>query len=592
MRDLNSSQVEISLLRGWLHSCEHYHWTCNDRSKNKDVSNLSLLLVDVKERRLVEASASSRYLALSYVWGGTPQYKTTTGALGTLKTKNSLRKFEYQMPQCIRDAIELVTKLGERYLWVDCLCITHDDEEQKHHQIAQMSLVYNQAALTIVSLGGKDASIGLPGLHPRSRHQNGLEVAPGIRLCQRTRKLSDLISKSVYNTRAWTYQERILSRRCLFFTEEQVYFQCSTEIRCEDRIEALSHEENLVEPLGFSNRLEVSTTLKVLEKIFPYYARFVVDYSRKELSYQSDIINAFSGITAMLELRYNWKFLGNLPIPLLDLALLWAPSSTGTIPDANSRRRCDFPSWSWAGWSGGVDYELIPISDLKSELDSVYVEDKVGCYEMRGRVTEFSRASACNQSGHEVTNSSKPDIGFLESWEKAKIIHCRAYTVPAKDFKLQAANSHYYFIEGHIFQDVSYQRTALILDACGNHCGTLYGIDFDTIGKICEYELQFVLLSATLRHSRSLYYTDPDLNIQPHGLRPNASGQRGQYEGKIYDQKCFDAKNMSKVESRWSVLNVLLVSVQDKTSERLAIGQIHVTAWKNMNPVQSHVTLI
>ena len=34
------------------------------------------------------------------------------------------------------------------------------------------------------------------------------------------------IAKSKWNTRAWTYQEALLSRRRLVFTPRQVYFQC------------------------------------------------------------------------------------------------------------------------------------------------------------------------------------------------------------------------------------------------------------------------------------------------------------------------------------------------------------------------------
>lgn len=71
MRDVNGSQVDTTLLRSWLDSCERSHGTCSGRPSQEDRPTFTLLLIDVKERRLVEASSSSRYLALSYVWGGT-----------------------------------------------------------------------------------------------------------------------------------------------------------------------------------------------------------------------------------------------------------------------------------------------------------------------------------------------------------------------------------------------------------------------------------------------------------------------------------------------------------------------------------------
>jgi hypothetical protein len=165
MRDADGSQLDVSLLQDWVGGCESFH----RHHRNEDMALIGLILIDIKERRLVEASSSSRYLTLSYVWGDITQYKITTAALNTLKRKDSLRLVEDEIPQIIKDAIEFVDFFVERYLWVDVLCITHDDEEQKHHQIAQMASIYQQAVLTIMALSGKDASSGLPGFRLHSR---------------------------------------------------------------------------------------------------------------------------------------------------------------------------------------------------------------------------------------------------------------------------------------------------------------------------------------------------------------------------------------------------------------------------------------
>ncbi|KAF2187979.1 hypothetical protein K469DRAFT_568100, partial [Zopfia rhizophila CBS 207.26] len=37
-----------------------------------------------------------------------------------------------------------------------------------------------------------------------------------------------------WNKRGWSYQERLLSRRCLIFTTYQVYFQCPVKSFSED----------------------------------------------------------------------------------------------------------------------------------------------------------------------------------------------------------------------------------------------------------------------------------------------------------------------------------------------------------------------
>jgi len=45
-----------------------------------------------------------------------------------------------------------------------------------------------------------------------------------------TIQLSDLptlMTGRTYETRAWTYQERLVSRRCVYFSENQAYFECA-----------------------------------------------------------------------------------------------------------------------------------------------------------------------------------------------------------------------------------------------------------------------------------------------------------------------------------------------------------------------------
>jgi len=308
MRDIIRRQVDLLLIRNWLENCEKNHRSCSGRPVNGNDATFPLFLIDVRGKNLVEKTSNVRYFALSYVWGGIDQYKTTTSELAKLKENGSLELIRNQIPGVINDAIRLVKELGEIYLWVDALCIMNDNAQQKHQQIAQMASVYQQASLTIVALGGKDASAGLTGFRPHSRLNEGVEIAPGVLLCSRTRKLSDIISKSTYNTRAWTYQERLLSRRCLFFTEEQVYFQCGTTVVCEDRMDPCPHDHTMVAPLALSIGRQNSAQENRWHITFPYYARFVVDYSRKQLSFHIDVISAFLGISKSLEQLYGWRF--------------------------------------------------------------------------------------------------------------------------------------------------------------------------------------------------------------------------------------------------------------------------------------------
>ena len=71
---------------------------------------------------------------------------------------------DIEIPKTIRHAIELVGLLGERYLWVDRLCICQDDEETKASQIDIMGDIYGNALVTIIAASGWDANHGLRGI--------------------------------------------------------------------------------------------------------------------------------------------------------------------------------------------------------------------------------------------------------------------------------------------------------------------------------------------------------------------------------------------------------------------------------------------
>ena len=72
------------------------------------------------------APAICRYVALSYVWGrSTKSFLTLKREnITTLNQKNSLKGVI--LPQTVKDATYLCKDYGERYLWVDSLCIVQD----------------------------------------------------------------------------------------------------------------------------------------------------------------------------------------------------------------------------------------------------------------------------------------------------------------------------------------------------------------------------------------------------------------------------------------------------------------------------------
>ncbi|KAH9950034.1 hypothetical protein B0H21DRAFT_724460, partial [Amylocystis lapponica] len=95
------------------------------------------------------------------------------------------------LPGTIRDAVLFVRhgQLGERYVWIDALCIVQDDPADKAAQIPVMDLVYGNVLLTIFAASGNTADAPIPGLRPRARtQQQHVEMVQDLHLTVRQRQ--------------------------------------------------------------------------------------------------------------------------------------------------------------------------------------------------------------------------------------------------------------------------------------------------------------------------------------------------------------------------------------------------------------------
>jgi hypothetical protein len=110
----------------------------------------------------------------------------------------------YQLPAVITDAMLLTAEIGERYLWIDSLCIIQDDVTKRHATINNMNLIYGNAILTIIAAEGSAATAGLPGVgtRPRSQKQEHAVVGPHLKLIV-PHSLKTL-GRTTWATRAWT----------------------------------------------------------------------------------------------------------------------------------------------------------------------------------------------------------------------------------------------------------------------------------------------------------------------------------------------------------------------------------------------------
>jgi hypothetical protein len=208
-RATNPNQIDFGLIRHWLHCCESWHGNVCDgliSAHQVRLRNTSgFYLVDVMEQCIVPQSVRSRYIALSYVWGSNPLYSTRKCEVDFLRQRGALRMRRETLSLTIRDAMDLVEAVGERFLWVDSLCIVQDDPEIRDEQIQIMDLIYGNALFTIMAATGDNADAGLPGVRwgSRGRRQLTEQLSPGERLAWIPDWVASLAT-SAYESRGWT----------------------------------------------------------------------------------------------------------------------------------------------------------------------------------------------------------------------------------------------------------------------------------------------------------------------------------------------------------------------------------------------------
>ncbi|KAH6676799.1 heterokaryon incompatibility protein-domain-containing protein, partial [Halenospora varia] len=354
-RMISRKQVDIDLLLSWLNRCDKWHEkVCEEDGIAGWRLPHELRLIDAKEMVIVMADPREvGYLTLSYVWG-TEEMEAHNGMKPTVTNRKNIRTVNGEertplpkdLPRTIRDAILLTGCLGYRYLWVDALCIIQDDpQSEKIKHLDKMDAIYNCSEVTIVAASGRHADSGLPGISiPRASSQYS-EKVNGLRLGTMAPSFSELEASSslIWNTRGWTFQEKILAKRILLFTEHQVYFRCSEAIWTEE----ISLMLKMVMP-----QLNVDDQWTYLG-MFPDYVSAVREYTQRTLTKPDDTLIAINGVFRTLQ-PDSGDFHFGLPSAYFLQALMWYPEPGSRIVRTNR----DLPSWTWAGWQveRGITY--------------------------------------------------------------------------------------------------------------------------------------------------------------------------------------------------------------------------------------------
>ena len=625
---LVKDQIDLELVKSWLKTCKEQHnstylqYNSNpiagsiEHDTPTDIHNPStfiiqpcqptamntmapdLTLIDTKRKCLVDMPLDTTYLALSYVWGDSRSFQNVVRRQKDLYKPNSISADDEAIPRTIKDAIWLTANLGEKYLWVDSLCICQDDMENKMSQIMNMGNIYSQALFTIVAASGTNADAGLPGVRAFSRNSTQRTICvQGMILANELPPFEDVIKQSYWNTRGWTFQEKQLCNRHLIFCRTHVFFECNRYVFKED-----SGLRNHAIFGGRALRIRAER-----QPIWNSYRRAVVEYTKRTLSHESDALNAFQGIASLLQPAFKGDFLFGLPETELDIALLWQP-------DSHVRRRVNpdskaplFPSWSWLGWIGKVVYLW-----TRHQLDDLSrVEWQ--CTDSTGGNLHFCTSDelrAPKYGGHDrwefrpdsrgtpyYYQHNNPDMWCLHPVAPKHQRSNHLFIQPGSHHLTFRANTAFFRISSKccispsdsLGQEPHVLCPRPIFDLDGFAAGTI-SLPQQFIGTFEGEFQEFVCLS---RRRRGQWGVDESVLPSPQDDFKNVPDRVALYP---YERSAdaidagFDHRRYNR-HKPWPLYNVMMIRRDNGVASRIALGTMHVTAFVQAKPVMKVITL-
>lgn len=322
-------------------------------------------------------------------------------------------------------------------------------------------------------------------------------------------------------------------------------------------------------------------------KTFATYAKLVEKYTLRKLSYESDILNAFSGLFAVLNEYFQSDIISGLPASVLDLALLWAPAAR--LP----RRGCklltmenfdlgqadrNFPSCSWAGWTGPVEYRLFAETMSAEEplptplIKSSTVRANGKLQTIPARMSGKEKLPSLRSGTPDTATTSHPTDApppppSPSASLASNMLQFFAPCVPLVVFSIPPQRE-YLSRQEHI-HSIGSQALRHILDPRGKRCGPCWEqAGYVYVGRD---------MSADAESRMQL------VGISQHGDTFHPRRGPSRVEGEI---RVFDEAEYPSVAKGSGLVNVLAIDLDmgHEYAERITVAWIHVKAWEEAGP--------
>lgn len=387
----------LSFVRPLIEECAHSHQvSCPPRTPQElpkrflDVGTELSPSVKLVSAAQIKQNDLLKYTALSHYWG-------KGGRLLQTSTQNIEQHFHSiawdDFCKTFQDAIMITRGLGIQYLWIDSICILQDDVSDWKIESANFANIYANSYLTISAMGSASGSgclfprwITFGGRMPRSEILVLSETYNGMPSKIYARNASfdahgEFTNDAIRNertspllSRAWCFQDRLLSNRIIHFHAEEMVWECGSSLACECGYLKGSADVDVHPFKSNSCRRQTHRVFngpKSRHQVFNTWLNIVQRYSGLALSNETGRLEAIAGLASRFQQELGGQYLAGLWYDDLPRALLWNRIRNKT------RRKMDstgakIPTWSWAS-----------IENLEKPTEGVSSVSYFGIFELK-----------------------------------------------------------------------------------------------------------------------------------------------------------------------------------------------------------------
>ncbi|KAI0543631.1 heterokaryon incompatibility protein-domain-containing protein [Xylaria curta] len=301
------SERSYSIVKSWLSECTN-PWKHPDCNRHLDSRKLPKRLLRINGPKLYlcdsddlpMARGGSEYAILSYRWGEEGNLMTTRES----EPQHRLGIDIDSLPATLKDSVQVATKLGFSFIWIDSLCIIQDLLGDWETEAPKMGQYYRYSGTIISAL---DASAATEGFLNSRRHLEVISTGMfggNLQFRPSPPDRNTVFGKAELSQRGWALQERILSTRIVHYARNEIFWECH---HCLAREGSITTETSpFSDPSsGISiARLFLASpqpSLRPQQGIYMAWYRLIEDYSRREFSRPTDRLPAILSLISTIQ---------------------------------------------------------------------------------------------------------------------------------------------------------------------------------------------------------------------------------------------------------------------------------------------------